>query len=172
MAAACRPTRSRCARSPGPTRSWQTPTQCPPRIPAPLAGSLRQVRDAMVAHPEMVGGTRDRLDTSVAKALPGRIAAKGGVEGLRCFAILPGRAPAARRRPRRAWRSRSRTASASDRATSAAAVEALAQAGVLDGQALRVLGRYHRPIGSDPHGRAAAEAVASFELAPVGELVG
>ena len=80
---------------------------------APLAGSMRQVRDAMVAHPEMVGGSRDRLDTSVAKALPGRIAAKGGAEGLRCFAILPGSARARCLDPRdrarlegRGWRGR------------------------------------------------------------------
>lgn len=137
-----------------------------------IAGPIRQVRDAMVAHPEMVGGSRDRLDTSVAKALPGRIAAKGGAEGLRCFAILPG--PRARGADYAATglALKVEDGGASDRATSAAAVEALAQAGVLDGQALRVLGRYHRPIGSDPHGREAAEAMASFELAPVGELVG
>src|SRR4051812_37051872 len=55
-----------------------------------LATSLRVVRDAMLAHPDLVAGTRDRLDTSVAKALPGRIVAKGGAEGLRCFGILPG----------------------------------------------------------------------------------
>ena len=138
---------------------------------APLAGSMRQVRDAMVAHPEMVGGTRDRLDTSVAKALPGRIAAKGGAEGLRCFAILPG--PRARGdAPATGLALKVEDGGAADRATSAAAVEALAQAGVLDGQALRVLARYHRPIGSDPHGRETAEAIPSFELAPIGELLG
>jgi L-asparaginase II len=136
-----------------------------------IAPSLRRVRDAMIAHPEMVGGTRDRLDTSVAKALPGRITAKTGAEGLRCFAILSG--------PRAKGSSQAtglalkvEDGGAADRAPAAAAVEALAQAGVLDGQALRVLGRYHRPIGSDPHGREAAEAIASFELAPIGELLG
>ena len=60
---------------------------------------------------------------------------------------------------------------ATDRATSAASVEALVQAGVLDGQPLRMLARYHQPVSSDAHGRPAAEAVASFELAPVGELI-
>lgn len=136
-----------------------------------VAGSLRVVRDAMLAHPEMVGGTRDRLDTSVAKALPGRIVAKGGAEGLRCFGILPG--------PRARGGSSAATGlvlkvedgGASDRATSAAAVEALAQAGVLDGQPLRMLSRYHQPVSPDPHGRPVAGAVASFELAPVGELL-
>jgi hypothetical protein len=43
---------------------------------------------------------------------------------------------------------------------------------VLDGQSLRVLGRYHRPASLDPHGRVVAEAHPSFDLAPVGELIG
>jgi L-asparaginase II len=139
---------------------------------AALSGSLRRVRDAMVAHPEMVAGSRERLDTSVAKALPGRIAAKGGAEGLRCFAILPGPRARGNSSVATGLALKVEDGGAADRATSAAAVEALAQAGVLDGQALRVLGRYHQPIGSDPHGREAAEAIASFELAPVGELLG
>ncbi len=57
-----------------------------------------------------------------------------------------------------------------DRGTWAASVEALRQAGVVEGQALRILGRYHRPVSVDPHGRVGAEAVPSFELAPVAEL--
>ena len=59
-----------------------------------------------------------------------------------------------------------------ERGTWAASVEALRQVGVLEGQALRVLARYHRPPDLDPHGRVGAEAVASFDLAPVGELTG
>jgi L-asparaginase II len=138
---------------------------------ASLAGSLTIVRDAMLAHPDLVAGTRDRIDTSIMKALPGRIISKGGMEALRGVAILPGP------------RARGQSAAASgmaikiedgdgfDRGTWAASIEALSQAGVLDGQPLRVLARYHRPITADPHGRAAAEAVATFELAPVGELL-
>ena len=138
---------------------------------ATVAGSLAIVRDAMLAHPDLIGGTRDRLDTSIMKALPGRIVSKGGMEALRGLAILPGP------------RARGQSAAASgmaikiedgdgfDRGTWAASVEALAQAGVLEGQPLRMLGRYHRPITSDPHGRPAAEAVPTFELAPVGELL-
>jgi L-asparaginase II len=137
---------------------------------AALAGSLAIVRDAMLAHPELVAGSRDRIDTSIMKALPGRIISKGGMEALRGLAILPGP------------RARGQSAAASgmaikiedgdgyERGTWAASIEALAQAGVLEGQALRVLGRYHRPITPDPHGRPAAEAVASFELAPLAEL--
>ncbi|MEO5703531.1 MAG: asparaginase [Candidatus Limnocylindrales bacterium] len=136
-----------------------------------IAGSMTIVRDAMLAHPELVAGSRDRLDTSVMKALPGRIISKGGMEALRGLAILPGP------------RLRGESADASgmaikiedgdgfDRGTWAASIEALAQAGVLDGQPLRMLNRYHRPLTTDPHGRQSAEALASFELAPLGELL-
>jgi hypothetical protein len=34
-----------------------------------------------------------------------------------------------------------------------------------------MLARYHRPVETDPHGRVSAEAVPSFELAPLAELV-
>jgi L-asparaginase II len=137
-----------------------------------VASSMRVVRDAMLAHPELVGGTRDRLDTSVAKALPGRITAKGGAEGLRCFGILPGPRARGGEEPATGLALKVEDGGATDRATSAASVEALVQAGVLDGQPLRMLSRYHRPISPDPHGRAVAEAVASFELAPLAELIG
>jgi L-asparaginase II len=59
-----------------------------------------------------------------------------------------------------------------DRASSAASVEALRQTGALDGAALRALSRYHRPKGLDPRGEGVSEAIAEFDLAPVGELLG
>src|SRR5262249_41736997 len=129
-----------------------------------------KVRDAMLAHPDMVGGTRDRLDTSIAKALPGRIAAKGGAEGLRCFAILAGPRVRGGATGATGMALKGEDGGSPDRATSAASVEALVQAGVLDGQPLRMLSRYHVPISADPHGREVAGAVAAFELAPIGEL--
>ena len=49
-------------------------------------------------------------------------------------------------------------------------MEALVQAGVLDGQPLRILSRYHVPISPDPHGRAVAGRWPQFELAPLAEL--
>jgi L-asparaginase II len=142
-----------------------------------LAPALRIVRDAMVAEPEMVGGTRDRLDTSVMKAVPGRLVSKGGMEALRGLAILPGTAggggaPSAASSRATGMAIKIEDGDGYDRGTWAASVEALAQAGVVAGQALRVLGRYHRPVVLDPHGRVGAEAVAAFDLAPLGELVG
>lgn len=143
---------------------------------AALAPHLTRIRDAMMANPELVGGTHDRLDTSVMKAVPGRVVAKGGAEALRGLGILAGPrgasataggAPA----PATGMAVKIEDGDGYERAAGPVVVEALRQAGVLEGQALRTLGRYHRPTFADSHGRPAAEAVPEFELAPIGELV-
>jgi L-asparaginase II len=137
-----------------------------------VAQSLLIVRDAMLAHPEMVGGSRERLDTSLMKALPERLVSKGGSEALRGVAILPGgRANGGSTGPS-GMAIKIDDGDGHNRAGWAAGVEALQQAGVLEGQALRSLGRYHQPTSLDPHGRLAGETIAKFELAPVGELFG
>jgi L-asparaginase II len=136
-----------------------------------LAAHLEKIRDAMLAYPEIVAGTRDRLDTAVMKAIPGRVAAKGGAEGLGNFAILRGSRGAAESVGASGLSVKIEDGSASERAWWAASIEALRQAGAVDAAALRALGRYHRPPTVDSQGRVAAEAIASFELAPVGELI-
>ena len=143
---------------------------------ATVAPSLQVIRDAMLDNPELVAGTRERLDTSLMKGLPGAVLSKGGQEGLRAISILPralvkisGSASGKRRATGLVVKIED--GSGHQRASWAATVEALAQAGVLDGQPLRMLSRYHRPEVLDPHGRTVAEAIAEFELAPVGELV-
>ncbi len=146
------------------------PAGVPQKDPrASLADPLAQIRDAMLANPEMVGGSRDRLDTSVMKAAPGRIISKGGAEGLRGFALLPGG-------PNKVAASgvalKIEDGGAFDRASHAASIETLRQIGILDGPAARALGRYHRPRGVDPRGNPVAEAVPEFELSPVSELLG
>ena len=133
-----------------------------------LADALCRIRDAMMAHPDMVAGSRDRLDTSVMKAVPGRLAAKGGAEGLRGFALLPG---AGRAATASGVALKIEDGGGFDRAASAASVETLRQVGVLDPAALRALSRYHRPVALDPRGEPVGEAVARFDLAPVGELL-
>jgi L-asparaginase II len=44
---------------------------------------------AMLQFPEMVGGTRRRLDTDLMRALPGRIVSKVGAEGVQLLGVLP-----------------------------------------------------------------------------------
>ena len=138
-----------------------------------LAPALTQVRDAMLANPEMIGGRHDRLDTSLMKAADGpphQQGRDGGAARTGDPARAAGRDQAGPARPGMAVKIED--GDGYDRGTWAASVEALRQAGVLDGQALRVLARYHRPTILDPHGRVGAEAIAEFQLAPVGELIG
>jgi L-asparaginase II len=134
---------------------------------ASLAGALIRIRDAMLASPELVAGSRDRLDTSIMKALPGRIVSKGGSEGLRGFAIV--REPGGGRAAGIALKIED--GGGFERACAATSIETLRQVGLLDAAALRALGRYYRPVALDPRGEVAGEAVAGFELAPVGELL-
>lgn len=137
-----------------------------------VAEGLRIVRDAMLANPEMVGGRHDRLDTSLMKAVPGRLVSKAGMEALRGLAILSGPRTGTHEDGPSGMAVKIEDGDGFDRGTWAASVEALRQAGILDGGALRDLARYHRPVTLDPHGRAAAEAIPDFDLAPVGELIG
>ena len=138
---------------------------------AGIGPALLAIRDAMLAHPEMVGGTRDRLDTSLMRAVPGRVVSKSGAEALHGVAILPGTRVATGRTSASGLAIKIEDGDGFERAGVAAVVEALAQVGVLGGQPLRMLGRYHRPPSLDSHGRVAAEAVPEFDLAPVGELI-
>jgi L-asparaginase II len=136
-----------------------------------LAEHYRTITAAMVAHPEMVAGTHDRLDTSLMKAVPGRVVAKGGAEALRAAGIMPGPRGGNGSVGASGMALKVEDGDGYGRAAPAAFVEALRQSGVLDGQPLRALARYHRPPTTDSHGRVAAEAVPAFELAPIGELV-
>jgi L-asparaginase II len=134
-----------------------------------LASALTRIRDAMMAAPEMVAGTNDRLDTAVMRAAPGRIAAKGGAEGLRGFGLLPG--ATGRRAGASGVAIKIEDGGGFDRAASAASVETLRQLGALDPIALEALSRYRRPTGLDPRGEETAVAEARFSLAPLGELI-
>ncbi len=137
-----------------------------------LASALTIIRDAMLGHPEMVAGSRDRLDTSLMKAVPGRVVSKGGMEALRGVAILRGPRNGNGLAGPSGLALKIEDGDGYERGTWAASIEAVRQAGILDRAPLRQLGRYHRPTEVDPHGRLAAESIVDFELVPVGELIG
>ncbi len=137
-----------------------------------LAAPLVVIRDAMLANPEMIAGRHDRLDTSIMKAAPGRLVSKGGMEGLGGIAILRGVRSGTSEAGPSGMAIKMEDGDGDNRGTWAVTVEALRQAGVLDGDALRDLVRYHRPTSFDPHGRVGAVTTPEFELAPMGELIG
>jgi L-asparaginase II len=136
----------------------------------PLVNSLTRIRDAMVAAPHMVGGSRDSSDTILMRARPGRLVAKGGAEGLRGIGLLTGArgdgsAPAG-------VALKIEDGDLSGRANRSVSVEALAQLGVFGGAALEQLAALHRPPAIDPRGEQAGATLPVFELAPISELVG
>ena len=59
----------------------------------PLRSALTRIRDAMMAHPELVAGERRRIDTALMRAYPGRIVSKGGAEGVLAIGLPPGSLP-------------------------------------------------------------------------------
>ncbi len=130
---------------------------------AASAPALLRIRDAMMAAPDLVGGTYDSLDTDLMRRRPGRIVAKAGADGLRAVGLVPGEAAEAG-----ALALKIEDGDGSDRALSAASVEALAQAGLLDERDLRALSGYHHPTALGPAGQEAATALPRFELAGAG----
>ena len=63
----------------------------------PLRSALTRIRDAMMAHPQLVAGDRRRVDTALMRAYPQRIVSKGGAEGVLAMGLpagaLPSKAP-------------------------------------------------------------------------------
>jgi L-asparaginase II len=134
----------------------------------PLVTSLMRIRDAMLAAPDLVAGTRDRLDTALMRAGAGKLVAKGGAEGLRGIALLPDSGRHGRSSGGLAVKIED--GDPLGRAGAAAAVEALRQSGVLQGEPLRRVASFHRPALRDPRGAIVGEVEAVFELAPVLEI--
>jgi L-asparaginase II len=134
-----------------------------------LAPSLSRIRDAMMAAPEMIGGSQDVLDTVLMKRRRGVLVVKGGAESLRGLGLLAG----ARRRGGGAAGVAVKVEDGDgfSRANRAVTVEALAQLGVLDDADLRALAHHHRPVSRDAQGRVVAESVVGFEMAPISELL-
>jgi L-asparaginase II len=145
------------------------PDSAPDASRRALAPHLRRVRDAMVGAPEMVGGSRDASDTLLMKARPGRLVSKGGAEALRGIGVLPG--GRGDRRPAAGVAIKIEDGDGTGRARRAVSVEALAQLGVLDGHVLERLATLHRPPLRDPRGVEVGQVVATFELAPIAELL-
>jgi len=134
-----------------------------------LVPHLTRIRDAMVAAPEMVGGTRDSADTSLMRARPGLLLSKGGAEGLRGIGLLPGARGGGSVAAGVAVKIED--GDVSGRANRAVSIEALGQLGVYDGGALERLSDMHRPPARDPRGVEVGQTVTVFELAPISELV-
>ena len=132
---------------------------------AKSAPALKRIRDAMMAAPDMVGGTYDDMDTELMRRREGLLVSKSGAEGLRGIGLVGG---AGARGPAPAGVAISiEDGDGAGRANRAATVEAMAQMRALDERDLRSLAPFHRPITLGPDGSEVAVAVPRYELTPL-----
>jgi L-asparaginase II len=123
-----------------------------------LRKAFERIRDAMMAHPEMVGGDRRRFDTELMRTLPGKVVSKAGAEGVKAAGILhsgAARAPFG-------LALKIEDGDLARRAGDVAASAALAKLGVLDPDGLTRMGPLATRRILDPRGNAVGEVRAVF----------
>jgi L-asparaginase II len=128
-----------------------------------LRGALERIRDAMMAHPELVAGERRRFDTALMRTCPGSLVAKGGAEGVHAVGALAGQA-GSRRDGALGVALKVEDGDAARRAASTASCAVLRQLGILDEGGLERLAEYASPPIRDPRGEISGEVRAAFSL--------
>lgn len=135
------------------------------RLVAPPAEFDTETREACVrivsamrAHPELVGGTRERLDTELMRAAAGVIS-KVGAEGVYTVGVEP-----SARWPRGLGLALKIEDGEDRRARPTVVIESLRQLGVLDDATLAELAPYAKFTVRNHRGDAVGEVRASFEL--------
>jgi len=117
-----------------------------------LRTALERIRDAMMAHPELVGGDRRRFDTELMRTRPGRLVSKAGAEGIRAVAVLRDGSTAPF-----GLALKIEDGDLARRAGDVAASAALARLGVLDAEGLAHIGERAAPRIVDPRGDVVGE---------------
>jgi L-asparaginase II len=127
-----------------------------------LRSALERIRDAMMAHPETVGGERRQFDTSLMRAAPGRLVSKGGAEGVQTVAVpVSGHS---RGKGALGVAVKVEDGDGARRARGVTTIESLRQLGALDEPALIRLAEFTSPPILDPRGERSGEVRAAFEL--------
>jgi len=146
------------------------------RLISPPANASREVSDAckrivkaMIDFPEMIGGTKDRLDTELIRAGAGRLISKIGAEGVYTVGVLPSSD----------WPNgfgfALKVEDGDDRrARPPAVIDALRQLGVLSANELEILSTYSPAVITNRRGDRVCEVRAAFALKinrPVAKIV-
>ncbi len=133
--------------------------QPPAKFDAQTREACRRIVEAMLAHPEMVGGTTERLDTELMRVGGGTLISKVGAEGVYTIGALPspGRA--------RGFGLALKIEDGEDRrARPPAVIEALRQLNVLDAEMQRDLAAYAKFTIRNHRGDAVGSVEPRFEL--------
>lgn len=140
------------------------------RLVAPPAGwdermraACGQIVQAMTSHPEMVGGTTERLDTELMRATEGGLISKVGAEGVYTVGVLP-----CERWPQGLGLALKIEDGEDRRARPTVVIESLRQLGVLSGAAYDAVRPYSSFAVYNHRGDEVGEVRANFELTVVG----
>jgi L-asparaginase II len=120
--------------------------------------AARRVISAMIAHPEMVGGTKGRFDTELLRAANGKLVCKIGAEAVYAIGVLP-----CERYPRGLGIA-IKMEDGSYRGLGPVVVETLGQLGVLEADEIARLATYHRPAIESRRGVIVGEVRPNFVL--------
>lgn len=132
----------------------------------PLRAALLRIRDAMMAHPELVAGSRRRIDTAVMRAFPARVVSKGGAEGVLAMGLPPGAPPsdALMGDGPMGVAATIEDGNLARRAGNVVSVEVLRQLGLATDSLPRELADLADPPIVDPRGEISGEVRAAFRL--------
>ena len=131
----------------------------PESFDAPTRQACARIVKAMIDHPEMVGGSKNRLDTELIRAGRGRLISKIGAEGVYTVGVLPGR-----EWPRGLGLAVKIEDGDDHRARPPAVIEALIQLGVLHDNDLTTLSSFSPTPIMNRRGERVGEARAAFRL--------
>lgn len=124
----------------------------------------QRITVAMVNHPEIIGGSTDRLDTEMMRAARGRLISKVGAEGVYTVGVLPcadwpaGLGLALKIEDGDDYRARPTVV-----------IEALRQLGVLSGDSLDAVARFARFPVTNRRGDIVGEVRPAFKLSRTGD---
>lgn len=121
--------------------------------------ACRRIVSTMIKHPEMVGGTRERLDTEMMRAADGALISKVGAEGVYTVGVLP-----SERWPRGFGLALKIEDGEDRRARPTVVIESLRQLEALTGEALKAVEPYSSFTLRNHRGDTVGEVRASFEL--------
>jgi len=123
-------------------------------------GACKRIVQAMIDFPEMVGGSKSRLDTELIKAGRGRLISKIGAEGVYTIGVLP-----CKEWPKGLGLALKIEDGDDHRARPPAVIEALRQLGVLSASELNALSSYAPAAITNRRRERVGEARAAFALA-------
>lgn len=123
-----------------------------------LGEGVKRVVAAMTSQPEMVGGTKGRVDTDIIRAARGKLVCKIGAEAAYGIAVLPNSSFP------RGLGIAIKVEDGARRALEPVVIETLAQLGSLSDRELQELASYHRPAVTNHRGTVVGEVRTVFDL--------